>query len=131
MSTFPILHAGDLQRSLRFYRDELGFTLEYRWPVKGDPEYLYLERESSGLGIGRPDKSAHGLPVRAGPPATFTLCVYVSDLDALYARLLEHGVAGRAAPADKPWGERIAFVGDPDGYPILLIQKATAAESKS
>jgi hypothetical protein len=26
-------------------------------------------------------------------------------------------------PADRPWGERIAFVQDPDDYPVLVIQR--------
>jgi lactoylglutathione lyase len=125
VSSFAILHSADIGRSERFYRDELGFDTRFRWPAKGEPEYLYLEREGSGLGIGRADASAHGVPVRAGAPATFTLCVYVSGIDGLYTRLIEHDVPGRAAPTDQPWGERVAFVEDPDRYPIMLIQRPT------
>ena len=59
----------------------------------------------------------------SGLPATFVLCTYVDDLDALYTKLLERGVRGLAEPKDRPWGERIAYVQDPDGYPILVIQQ--------
>jgi catechol 2,3-dioxygenase-like lactoylglutathione lyase family enzyme len=28
---FPILYVSNIERSLRFYRDLLGFTVGYRW----------------------------------------------------------------------------------------------------
>jgi lactoylglutathione lyase len=65
----------------------------------------------------------HGLPVATGLPATFVLCTYVANVDGLYALLMEHGVPGLMPPADRPWGERIAFVQDPDDYPVLVIQR--------
>jgi catechol 2,3-dioxygenase-like lactoylglutathione lyase family enzyme len=55
MDTFPIIHCRDLERSLRFYRDELGFTEKFRWPENGPLEFLYVERDDSGLGLARPD----------------------------------------------------------------------------
>ena len=123
MDTFAIIHCRDLDRSLRFYRDEFGFVLKFRWPEEGPLEFAYLLRDGSGLGLGRPNGEAYGLPVRTGLPATFVLCSYVEDLDGLYAKLLAEGVRGLAAPKDQPWGERIAYVQDPDGYPILVIQQ--------
>ena len=123
MDTFPIIHCADLERSLHFYRDEFGFTLKFRWPDDGPLEFAYLVRDGSGLGLGRPNGDDYGLPVRTGLPATFVLCTYVDDLDALYTKLLERGVRGLAEPKDRPWGERIAYVQDPDGYPILVIQQ--------
>src|SRR5207249_1668986 len=99
MDTFPILHCRDLDRSLRFYRDEFGFTLKFRWPQDGSLEFAYLERDGSGLGLGRPNGEGYGLPVSTGLPATFVLCTYVDDLDRLYAKLQTHGVRGLAAPA--------------------------------
>jgi lactoylglutathione lyase len=123
MDTFPIIHCSDLEQSLGFYRDEFGFTMKFRWPDEGALEFAYLERDGSGLGLGRPNGEDHGLPVSAGLPATFVLCTYVDDLDGLYAKLRSHGVRGLAPPADRPWGERIAYVQDPDGYPILVIQQ--------
>jgi lactoylglutathione lyase len=122
VETFPIIHCGDLERSLQFYRDGFGFSLKFRWPEEGAAEFFYLERNGSGLGLGRPNGDAYGLPVKVGLPATFVLCTYVQDLDRLYAALVERGVRGLSAPADQPWGERIAYVQDPDGYPILVIQ---------
>lgn len=124
---FPIINAVDLDRSLRFYRDELAFAEKYRFPDEGPPEFVYLEREGDGLGLGRPSSDGHGLPARAGLPATFALCIYVKDLDVLYTRLVARGFSGLRSPADEPWGERVAWAQDPDGYPLMLIQAATKA----
>ena len=105
MSTFfPIIHSADLGRSLRFYRDELAFVEKYRFPGDGPPEFLYLEREGAGLGLGRPTSDDHGLAVRVGLPATFSRCVYVAGQDDLYARVVARGAAGLRPPADEPWG---------------------------
>jgi lactoylglutathione lyase len=47
----------------------------------------------------------------------------VEQLDALFERLRAHDVKELAPPTDKPWGERVAYVQDPDGYPVMLIQR--------
>lgn len=131
MDTFPIIHCRDLERSLHFYRDEFGFSLKFRWPEEGAAEFFYLERDGSGLGLGRPNGDDYGLPMKAGLPATFVLCTYVKDLDRLYTTLVEHGIRGLSPPVDRPWGERIAYVQDPDGYPILVIQEPASKDRRS
>jgi len=37
-----VIGAKDIQRSLKFYRDVLGFDLAYRWPSEGPLEYAFL-----------------------------------------------------------------------------------------
>jgi lactoylglutathione lyase len=123
VSTFPIIYASDIERSLRFYRDELAFTLKFRWPKAGLAEYVYLERDGSGLGLGRPTNEDISIPSRTGLPATFLICTYVEQLDEFFERLRAHDVKELAPPTDKPWGERVAYVQDPDGYPVMLIQR--------
>jgi catechol 2,3-dioxygenase-like lactoylglutathione lyase family enzyme len=123
VSTFPIIYTSDIERSLRFYRDELAFSLKFRWPEAGAAEYVYLERDGSGLGLGRPTNEDISIPSRTGLPATFLICTYVEDLDLLFERLSAHKVKQLASPSDKPWGERVAYVQDPDGYPVMLIQR--------
>jgi lactoylglutathione lyase len=55
--------------------------------------------------------------------STFRICTYVEDLDQLFEHLRAHEVKQLAPPLDKPWGERVAYVQDPDGYPVMLIQR--------
>lgn len=53
--------------------------------------------------------------------ARVSIYLEVDDVDALAARLRRAGY-GVTGPSDEPWGERIAYVLDPDGYSISLSQ---------
>jgi lactoylglutathione lyase len=46
--------------------------------------------------------------------------VYVEDLDRLLAELRGAGAEVLREPADMPWGERLAFVRDPEGNVVTL-----------
>lgn len=49
--------------------------------------------------------------------------IYVDDADATVAQLRAAGVTVVREPADMPWGERAAYVADPEGN---LVSVATA-----
>jgi len=57
---FPILTVGSIDASLVFYRDELDFVENYRFPDQGDPVYVGLQLGSSHLGIGLDPKVQSG-----------------------------------------------------------------------
>ncbi|OFW40830.1 MAG: hypothetical protein A3F70_16905 [Acidobacteria bacterium RIFCSPLOWO2_12_FULL_67_14] len=62
--------------------------------------------------------------VRKGDATTATggaaaLYTYVEDVDHALTRAREAG-AGVDAPEEKPWGDRVATVTDPDGYRWVL-----------
>jgi len=48
--------------------------------------------------------------------------VYVAELDRLVGELHATGVTVLREPADMPWGERVAYVTDPDGNPVALAE---------
>ncbi len=52
-----------------------------------------------------------------------TLWFRVDDLDAVFARFEAMGAAVVYPPVDKPWGDRLAAVLDPDGNRIGLSQR--------
>lgn len=113
---FPILSTPDLPRALAFYRDLLGFTVTYRFPQEGEPVYVGLSLDGSELGIGAE-------PADPGPSARFALCVYALDCDAAVQRLRSAGSTVVTEPEDRPWGERVAEVTDPDGNRVLIMAK--------
>jgi catechol 2,3-dioxygenase-like lactoylglutathione lyase family enzyme len=43
---------------------------------------------------------------------------YVSDVDALYAKVVAEGYHPEAAPCDADWGERFFHLIDPDGHEL-------------
>jgi lactoylglutathione lyase len=99
-----MLSCGDLARSL--------------------PEFVALRiGESSEIGLGGiVSEPRHGRPQRPATGHRIELCVYVDDVDAVYARARERGFEAVAEPADMVWGERTAWVGDPDGNLVMLTR---------
>ena len=62
----------------------------------------------------------HGRPQRPATGHRIELCLYVDDVDAT--------VGGGAATSsssrdDQPWGERIAYIADPDGNLVMLCAR--------
>jgi uncharacterized glyoxalase superfamily protein PhnB len=43
-------------------------------------------------------------------------------VDNAYAELVVSGAAAVTPPADRPWGQRTAYVRDPDGNLIELVE---------
>jgi lactoylglutathione lyase len=62
----------------------------------------------------------YGLPM--GDRVRFELFVYVDEVDRLVEELRDDGVYVLREPADMPWGERVAYVTDPEGNPVALAQ---------
>ncbi|BBH68740.1 lactoylglutathione lyase [Actinoplanes sp. OR16] len=117
----PIIYVADVEASLGFYRDLLGFVETYRF---GDFVSLSLgESAVSVARVGDGEVGSHGLPVGVSRSAqSFELCVYADDVDAAIAELRAAGVAVLVEPADQPWGERMAYVADPDGHPVMICR---------
>jgi lactoylglutathione lyase len=120
---FPIITTSDMERALGFYRDLLGFEVEYQFPERGDPEYVGLRLASSQLGVAARDPAE--AEAQAGDGG-FALWVYADDCDAAIEELRRHGVSVIEEPVDQPWGERIATVTDPDGNRVIVGQRAAA-----
>lgn len=113
----PALTVDDLQRSLRFYVDALGFTVEERWEEDGELQGVMLVAGTCHLGLSQ-DDWAKGRDREKG--TGFRLYAETAqDLDALAARLREHGVEPDG-PKDDPWGTRSLTVTDPDGFKLTL-----------
>jgi lactoylglutathione lyase len=117
---FPILYSDDLPRALGFYRDLLGFSETLRFPDEGEPEFVALELDGAELEIGRAADRLHGKPLRPVSGHRFELCVYTDDVDAAVEELRAAEVPVLVEPADQPWRERLAYVEDPDGNPVMI-----------
>ncbi len=47
---------------------------------------------------------------------------WVDDVDAAYARAVQHGSVPETEPSDAPWGERYFHVRDPDGHELSFAR---------
>lgn len=57
-----------------------------------------------------------------GQPPNMEIALVAEDVDGAYTRAIEAGCASLSAPADKPHGQRVAYVRDPFG---TLVELAT------
>jgi lactoylglutathione lyase len=124
-SLFPMLSTADLDRSLAFYGSVLGGRETYRFPADGRlPDFVVLRIGSSDIGLGRVGAAPplHGRPLRPATGHRVELCVYVDDVEEAVDALRSIGAPVVIEPADQPWGERVAYVEDPDGNLVMLTR---------
>jgi catechol 2,3-dioxygenase-like lactoylglutathione lyase family enzyme len=117
-----ILFSEDVERAAAFYA-RLGFEESFRVPTEGDPIHVDLVLDGTKLGIASvaSTRDDHGLdPVARGQRAAVIL--WTDDVEAAYADVQAAG----AKPLSPPHGWlgrlSIAWVEDPDGNPIQLVQ---------
>jgi catechol 2,3-dioxygenase-like lactoylglutathione lyase family enzyme len=122
-----ILAVADFERSLRFYRDLLGFEVEATYD---DPPYATLTRAGARLSLAEQGHAADDRPgvmmVAPGDRSRLTaiLVLEVDDCLAAYSSLREQGVPFLAEPYSPPWGGHRCFAVDPDGNLIELEEPA-------
>ena len=119
-SLFPILLSRDLPRLVSFYEHALHGSVSYRFGSADEDDYVSLAVGDASLGIGRD-------PVAPGADAgdRVALWFYVDDVDTAFTRWMSAGGDVVQAPADMPWGERVAQVRDPDGNLVNLGAEAS------
>jgi lactoylglutathione lyase len=128
-SSFPIIYVDDVPAAMRFYRDLLGFEEMYRFPDNAAPGYVALRLDDGKIGLSSAEfPGLHGKPQRPVTGRPFELCLEVADVDGFVRSLVDAGVSVLAEPADQVWGERVAYVEDPDGNP-MHIRGPVAGES--
>jgi catechol 2,3-dioxygenase-like lactoylglutathione lyase family enzyme len=117
-----ILFSLDVQRAIDFYRG-LGFTEVFRVPDEGDPIHADLELNGYRIGIASvaSTRDDHGLqPIPVGQRAAVVL--WTDDTAAAFAHVTGAGAVALAAP--HVWLDRllIAWIADPDGNPVQIVQ---------
>ena len=115
----PILNVKDVEASLRFYTDNLGFTIPWRFDDDaGKPYVAQVDRQGCSFILAKtwPEKVGKGLifiSLNTEPP---TREAGTAALDALRAELEAKGVTVK----DGSWGYRLLVVDDPDGNQLLF-----------
>ena len=122
-SAFPILYVASVPRSLEFYEGVLGFEPGYRWPAEGEPGFVVLRIGESVIAIATSSAPAELLGIRVGSEPRFELCLYADDVDETVAMIAARDVPVLREPEEMPWGERMAYVVDPDGNPVQITQR--------
>jgi PhnB protein len=108
------LAVANVTASVAFFERAFGFTRGVAL-ADADGQLRYAEmwhRDSVVMLIRKGDATA----ATSGMAALYT---YVDDVDRALARARQAG-AGVEEAQDKPWGDRVATVTDPDGYRWML-----------
>jgi len=118
---YTILVVEDLDRALAFYAGILGIPIHHR----SDP-YAQLVTGTTRLALYTRAALARSLGRELTPPdpesPTTELGFVVADVDAAFATFTARGADGPVPPTDRPWPQRTAWLRDPDGHWIELIQ---------
>lgn len=107
-----LLRPADYQKSLSFYRDQLGLAIAREYP---SGTVLFAGQSLLELaGYGEPDHSRGPFPG--------ALWLQVRDLDAARAELAGRGVPITREPRREPWGLYEMHVTDPDGITLIFVE---------
>ena len=127
-------HAGasvaNLEASTRFYCEVLGFAVEEHFQIPSTPVRGAVLINAVGTRVElfcRPDSLAlpSGHPIESTrQQGWFQLAFAVGDLATTYSQVLERGARSVKPPFRAPDGRaQVAFIADPDGHLIELIQR--------
>ncbi|MGH8952998.1 MAG: VOC family protein [Acidimicrobiia bacterium] len=118
-----ILFSENLPRAVAFY-SRLGFTQTFRVPTEGEAIHVDLDLDGYKIGIASvaSTRDDHGLdPVPTGQRAAVIL--WTDDTAAAFAQLTAEGAPALAAPHEWLGNLLIAWIADPDGNPIQIVQR--------
>ena len=119
----PEFDVTDLDASLAFYRDVLGFRVVYARP---EERFAMLEREGARIMLEEapgPGRRFHRAPLERPFGRGVNFQIEAGDVDALLARVIAAGLAPYL-PLEERWyrrdgqevGNRQFALADPDGY---------------
>ena len=124
----PVLHVSDVEASLRFYVDHLGFTSPWRYDEDGRARVAQVDRQGCALILSDmwPDKVGKGLMFISLNVEPAMREAAAAAVDALRAELEAKGVPVK----EGSWGYRLLVVDDPDGNQLFFNYPAETASEK-
>jgi GNAT superfamily N-acetyltransferase/uncharacterized glyoxalase superfamily protein PhnB len=107
----PVLNVGE---TAQFYRDVLGFKIDWTW---GENDYGAVSRDEMVL----------FLCAMPPPVARVTCVINVREIDALCAEWRKKGAKILSEPDDKPWGLREFTVEDNNGHRFRVSRPSSVS----
>jgi uncharacterized glyoxalase superfamily protein PhnB len=116
------LTVNDIEASVAWYRDVLGFVLEDEWKQEGKLVGAAMLAGTARIFLGQ-DNWAKGRDRQKGEGFRIHLST-VQNVDEVAARIKASGAELESEPADMPWGGRAFSVADPDGFKFTISSEA-------
>jgi predicted enzyme related to lactoylglutathione lyase len=115
----PVLLVADIERSVEYYRDRLGFECE----TYGDPaDFATARRDEATLLLALCTEPDRIVPNWKIVDKAWNAYIRVDDADAVYAEVQARGAGIDDTIYDAPHGFREFGVQDPDGHDIAFGQ---------
>ncbi len=119
----PFFIVSDVDRTIAFYRDTLGFEVRFVEPEQA-PFFAILGRDGAQILV-KSDKDVAPLPnPRRHANMRWDAFVYAPDPDALAAEFVEDGAVFSVPLKDTHDGLRGFEICDPDGYVLFFGRPA-------
>ncbi|MGH7547174.1 MAG: VOC family protein [Gemmatimonadales bacterium] len=115
------LTCTDLDKSIAWYRDVLGFTVGERWEESGELRGIQMKAGSCDIMLSR-DDFAKGRDRAKGEGLRIWVAT-TQDIDRIAAHVRAKGHALDYEPQEMPWGDRAFALTDRDGFKITFIQE--------
>jgi len=112
------LTSTDLQKSLAWWRDVIGFHAEKEHERDGKVVAVTLVAGGVRILLGQ-DDGAKGWDRNKGEAISMYITT-AQDVDELAARIEERGGTLDLQPTTMPWGPRAFRVSDPDGFKLTI-----------
>jgi uncharacterized glyoxalase superfamily protein PhnB len=112
------LTVRDLQASLAWYRNVLGFTVDQKHERDGTLRAVSLKAGNVRILIGQ-DDGARGWD-RAKGEGFSLMITTAQEIDQVAKRIKESGGVLDSEPTTMPWGARVFRLRDPDGFRLTI-----------
>ena len=120
----PNLVVADVERSIAFYRDLLGFTVETTVPEQAPYVFAILRSGVVEIFVNSKEAAFEEYPALMREPLGGTLTLYLEVADAHESHALLKDRAKVVMPFEKKWYGVTEFaIADPDGWVITLAQR--------
>ena len=115
------IYVSDIEQSIRFYTEIIGLKVQGRTEID-DVHEAHLAADDGGGRLQLAERYNGGRPIDHGF-ALWKTYMRVDDCEATHQKAVDAGFESTMAPIrlDR-WPVTVAFVNDPDGYSIELIQ---------
>ena len=125
----PVLHVKDVEASLRFYVDRLGFTSPWRYDEDGRARVAQVDRQGCALILADtwPEKIGKGLMFISLNVEPATRKAATAAVDELRTELEAKGIPVH----EGSWGYRLLVVDDPDGNQLFFNYPNETASGKT
>ena len=117
----PAIRTGDMEKSLRFYVEGIGYSEHRRMCPSDSVTLVFLKDDSDGMLeiIGSNDSVKNSSGQNSSP---VSIVISVDKLADTLEKLSSIGYQPKNEPFRAPSGEYIAFITDPDGIEVELIE---------